>query len=151
MIHPHLLNGITVWGNAFDKHLKRLATLQNKAVTLISGAQWHDHVTPSYLKLQILKLNDLYSYEVAKLMRKHTRKTLPIGLSTFFAPVKTIHTRGTRLASSELIFTSPDTNLKNYKKALTRILPLYVMIDKLQQNFTKMHEFSWIRGQKKLC
>ena len=39
MIHPHLLYGITVWGNAFDKHLKRLATLQNKAVKLISGAQ----------------------------------------------------------------------------------------------------------------
>ena len=59
MIHPHLLYGITVWGNAFDKHLKRLATLQNKAVKLISGAQWCDHVTPSYLKLQILKLNEL--------------------------------------------------------------------------------------------
>ena len=32
MIHPHLLYAITVWGNAFDKHSKRLATLQNKAV-----------------------------------------------------------------------------------------------------------------------
>ena len=102
MIHPHLLYGITVWGNAFDKHLKRLATLQNKAVKLISGAQWRDHVTPSYLKLQILKLNDLYLYEVAKLMHNHSRKKLPTSLSTFFAPVKTIHTRSTRLASSEL-------------------------------------------------
>ena len=55
MIHLHLLYGVTVWGNTFDKHLKRLATLQNKAVKLISGAQWRDHVTPSYLKLQILK------------------------------------------------------------------------------------------------
>ena len=102
MIHPHLLYGITVWGNAFDKHLKRLATLQNKAVKLISGAQWRDHVTPTYLKLQILKLNDLYLYEVAKLMHKHTRKKLPTSFSTFFAPVKAIHTRSTRLASSEL-------------------------------------------------
>ena len=31
---------------------------------------------------------------------------------------------------------------------LTRILPLYVMIVKLRQNFTKMREFSWIRDQK---
>ena len=62
MIHPRLLYGITVWENAFDKHLKRFATLQNKAVKLISGAQWHDHITPSYLKLQIFKLNDLYSH-----------------------------------------------------------------------------------------
>ena len=95
-------NGITVWGNAFDKHLKRLATPQNKAVKLISGAQWRDHVTPSYLKLQILKLNDLYLYEVAKLTHMHTHKKLPTNLSTFFAPVKAIHTRSTRLASSKL-------------------------------------------------
>ena len=53
MIHPHLVYGITVWGNAFDKHLIRLATTQNKAVKLISEAQWRDHVTPSYLKLQV--------------------------------------------------------------------------------------------------
>ena len=35
-------------------------------------------------------------------MHKHTRKKLPTSLSTFFAPVKAIHTRSTRLASSEL-------------------------------------------------
>ena len=39
MIHPHLLYGITVRGNVFDKLLKRLATLQTKAAKLISGAQ----------------------------------------------------------------------------------------------------------------
>ena len=35
-------------------------------------------------------------------MHKHTRKKLPVNLCTFFAPVKAIHTRSTRLASSEL-------------------------------------------------
>ena len=100
MIHSRLLYRITVRGNAFDKHLKILATLQNKAVKLISGTQWRDHVL--HLKLQLLKLNDLYFYEVAKLMHKHKQKILPMALSTFFAPVKAIHTRSTRLASSEL-------------------------------------------------
>ena len=38
MIHLHLLYETTIWGNAFDKHLIRLATLQNKAVKPISGA-----------------------------------------------------------------------------------------------------------------
>ena len=40
---------------------------------------------------------------------------------------------------------------KTKRPFLTRILPLYVMIVKLRQNFTKMREFSWIRDQKKLC
>ena len=34
--------------------------------------------------------------------------------------------------------------------ALTRILPLYVMIFKLRQNFKKRREFSWISGEKKM-
>ena len=33
----------------------------------------------------------------------------------------------------------------------TRILPLYLRIVKLRQNFTKMCEFSQIRDEKKLC
>ena len=99
MIHPHLLYGITVRGNAFEKHLKRLDTLQNKAVKLISGAQWRDHVTPSYLKLLIRY--DLYLYEVGKLMHKHTHKKLPLSLFTFFTPIKAVRTQSTRLASSK--------------------------------------------------
>ena len=59
VIYPHLLYGITVWGNSFDKHLKTLGTLRNKAVKLISAAQWLDHVAPPDLKVQILKLNNL--------------------------------------------------------------------------------------------
>ena len=35
-----------------------------------------------------------------------------------------------------------------YANALTRILPLHVMIVKLRQNFPKMREFSRIREQK---
>ena len=53
------------------------------------------------LKLQILKLNDLYLYEVAKLMHKHTREITHESFH-ILAPVKAIHTRRTRLASSEL-------------------------------------------------
>ena len=46
------------------------------------------------MKLQILKLIDLYSYEVnAKLMHKHTRNKLRLSLFTFFVPDKAIHTK----------------------------------------------------------
>ena len=118
MIHSHLLYGITVWRNAFDKYLKRLATFQNKAVKLISGAQWRDHVTPSYLKLQILKLNGLYLYEVAKLMYKHTRKKLPI---------RSIHILCPGLS---------DTHTK-YSFSIIRIksLPAQIQISKITKKF----------------
>jgi len=60
MVHPHLLYGIAIWGNTHDKYLKKLVTLQNKAVKLIGRANWRDNATPYYKKLQILKLKDIY-------------------------------------------------------------------------------------------
>jgi len=39
-MHPHLLYGISIWGNTHNKLLNRLATLQNKAVKIIAGAQF---------------------------------------------------------------------------------------------------------------
>ena len=32
MIHPHLLCGITIWGTTFKSYLKRLSSLQNRAI-----------------------------------------------------------------------------------------------------------------------
>ena len=96
------LYGIVIWGSTHDNHLKRLIIFQNKAVKIVAGGQRHDHVTPFYHRLQILKLKDLYKYEVAKLMHKNSRKKLPNRLNCHFTPVKAIHTRTTRLALSEL-------------------------------------------------
>jgi len=102
MVHPHLLHGISIWGNTHNKHLNRLASLQNKAVKIIIGAQWQDQATPYYAQLRIRKLHELYVYEVAKLMHKRFSKKLPLNLTHFFVSINRIHTRTTRLSSSDL-------------------------------------------------
>jgi len=56
MVHPHLLYDIAIWGNTYDKYLKKQVTLRNKAVKLIGGANWQDNAIPHYKKSQILKL-----------------------------------------------------------------------------------------------
>jgi len=75
LIHPHLQQGITIWINTYDKYLKRLIELQNKALKIVAGGRWHDHATPYYKQLQILKLKDLYVHEVAKLMHQYAQKS----------------------------------------------------------------------------
>ena len=92
MVHSQLLHGIVIWGNTHDNHLKRLIIFQNKAVKIVAGGQRNDHVTPFYHRLQILKLKDLYKYEVAKLMHKNSQKKLLNRLNCYFTPVKAIHT-----------------------------------------------------------
>ena len=56
MIHPHLLYGITIWGNTYEKYLKRLRTLQNKAVKVLGCGRWQDHASAYYSQLKYLKI-----------------------------------------------------------------------------------------------
>ena len=51
-------------------------------------------------------------------MHKHTRKKLPMSLSSFFAPVKAIHTQSNGLASSELNLYLPTYKSQKLQKVL---------------------------------
>ena len=95
MIHPHLLYGIVIWGTTFKSYLKRLSSLQNRAIKQIVIGR--ATLIPVMLSLT-LKLNDLYTHEIAKLMFKYAHTTTPIAFFSF-TPVISIHTQTTRLAS----------------------------------------------------
>ena len=99
MVHSHLLYDIVIWGKTYDNHFKKLYILQNKAVKIVAGEQWQDHVTPFYHLLQILKLKSLYGYEVAKLIHKNSWKKLPSRLKFHLIPVGAILTKTTSLAT----------------------------------------------------
>ena len=46
LVNSHLLHGLTVWGGISKTPLDKLNTLQNKAVKIVAGAIYLDHVTP---------------------------------------------------------------------------------------------------------
>ena len=96
LVHPHLLFGLPVWGSTFTTSLNKLQTLQNKAIRIITNSDIRTPITPKYYELGILKLSDLYTYEIAKLMHQHSRHTLPLPLSSLFNKTSTIHSRHTR-------------------------------------------------------
>ena len=99
-IHPHLLYGIVSWGSTFKTYLGKLSVLQNKALRIIAGGNWLDNATQYYAKLNDLKLDDLYKFEIAKLMHQLVNNKLPQQFYLFLVtPIKVIHTRTTRLAS----------------------------------------------------
>jgi len=76
-VSPSLVVWYCNWGSTYKIYLKKLVTLQIKAIKLISGANRRDNASPYYKKVHILKPNEIYNYEVAKLMRLSTRKKLP--------------------------------------------------------------------------
>jgi len=46
MVHTHLLYGIAIWGNTFEKYLKKNSNAPSKAVKLIGGVNWRNKSTP---------------------------------------------------------------------------------------------------------
>ena len=59
MVHSHLLYGLIVWRSTISSNLKKLNSIQNKAVKLIGGRNYLNKATPYYSKLNIIKLLDL--------------------------------------------------------------------------------------------
>ena len=78
MIHSHLSYCISSWGSASKTTLNPLDMLQKRAVRIITHSKSKAHTKPLFHKLQILKLQDLYTLEIAKLMHRLHNNSLNI-------------------------------------------------------------------------
>lgn len=103
LVHTHLLYALPIWASTYDTYLNSLKKLQNKALRIIMSKKIRDKITPLYYKLGILKLNDLYTFEIAKLMHQYENKKLPIQLQNYFSYTSTIHEHSTRGLTSNSI------------------------------------------------
>ena len=97
-IHPHLLYGLIVWGSTYLT-LNSLSSLQNKVIRTLSGNKYFDRVTPIHLKLKILKLPDLYKFEVAISSITLREQTSP-SLSNMLIETHKITSRATRSSNN---------------------------------------------------
>ena len=70
-----------------------------------------------YSQLSILKLEDLNTYEVAKLIHKYPQNKLLKALTSFFTPVNAILSRTTRLVSSRLNQSLPFYRTEKLKRS----------------------------------
>ena len=95
----HLLYGLPIWGSTYESYINKLQVLQNKAIRIITNSHWQSPITPQYRKLKVLKIADLYTYEIAKLMHQHSKNMLPTCFSNFFCPLSEVHERQTRSTS----------------------------------------------------
>lgn len=96
LFHSHLTYGIILWGSTWEKHLDRVRSLQNKAIKLICLANRRDRVNPLYYNLKILKIDDIYRFEVGILMHKFYNNTLPDIFADYFTPISEHHSHFTR-------------------------------------------------------
>ena len=103
-IQPHLLFGIVLWGSTCSSYLSKLQTIQNKTICIISNCNGRIFITPYCHKLEILKIAELYKFEIAKIMHRHLKQVLPLEISNQFKPLSSIHNQITRSVSMSHLY-----------------------------------------------
>ena len=96
LIHSHLSFGHPIWGSTYPTYIQKLQRLQNKAFSVISNASRKTSV--------VLKLADLYNYEIAKIMHQFSKQTLPSHLNCLFHPLFTVQERCTRSQTKQNLY-----------------------------------------------
>ena len=96
IIPSHLQYGLITWSSTFKNYLKKLSTLQNKAVKIVVGSKYYDRATQFYAKLLILKLVDMVFFEKALFVFKFKMKILPDKFSKYLTKASRVYEKFTR-------------------------------------------------------
>ena len=96
LIHSHLTYGITLWGATFKTHLNCLQVLQKKAIRSIYNANYNAHTLPLFTESKVLRLDELYEYELGKYMYGVQKKLVPAPLINIYIRNIAIHHHHTR-------------------------------------------------------
>ena len=115
LIHSHLLYGLPVWASTCKTYLSKIKVLQNKAISIISEIPHKERVSPYYYKLQILKLDDLYQFELAKIMHQYTHNKLPIRFCNYFTYSCNSYSYSTRNSSKDHLLLPRFTTTRTQK------------------------------------
>ena len=82
LVYSHLIYAIEVWGAAFKTELNKLVVLQKRAVRLMTykdNFPLHpgplSHTEHIFHNLMILKIEDIYKFQVCKFIFKTIKKT----------------------------------------------------------------------------
>ena len=101
LILPYLNYGILAWGNTQQTSLNRLLLLQKKSLRIIYNSAICSHADPLFIDSKLLKIGDLYQFNLGQFMYNYNRETLPHVFNDMFPKNQSIHSYPTR-RSNEL-------------------------------------------------
>ena len=96
LVLPHISYAIVSWGNVKSREISRFKLLQKKAVRLITNSKYNSHTNPIFRKLNLLKLDDIYTLQCTKLLLKYKQCILPQYHSEQLETTNRIHHHFTR-------------------------------------------------------
>jgi hypothetical protein len=100
LVKTHLQYAILCWGSANKTTLQPLRVIQNRVMMHLDRAPRFTRLDNIYLNHRILKLDDLYKFELGKFMHQFYNGKLPISFAGYFQDVASSHHHYTRSATN---------------------------------------------------
>ena len=69
-IYPYLIYNVEVWGSTYQTHLVPLIIQHKRVIRTITNSRSRDHTTPLFCKLNLLKFQDIYKFQICVKMFK---------------------------------------------------------------------------------
>ena len=101
IFHQHLQYGIAAWGFTSAANLKRIDTLQRKAIRLLSRSKLSENLDPVHKALRIMKPSDVRDFEIAKFMHRLKSNRTSEVFAPLFQETDEVHNHGTRQSSQK--------------------------------------------------
>ena len=106
LVYSHLSYGIQAWGSACPTELKKIKTLQNKAVRIMSGNKYYQtygepavplpSADPLYKSLDILKFDDIFRLNISSFIYQTLDGESPPIFNEWFTYSHDVHFHATR-------------------------------------------------------
>ena len=113
LIYPYFHYCNVVWVSTYKTNLRRLVTLQKRAVRIINNSNFDAHTDPIFKELSILKFNDIHLLQLGQFMYSYKSSSLPLKFSNKFLQNIQFHNYNTR-NSHALHLPTVEQTLKNF-------------------------------------
>ena len=151
LISPYVNYGILAWGNTSTLLLDSLFLIQKRAIRIVNNAGYLSHTNELFAKNKILKISDLFYYNVGIFMFKFSNGELPDVFSRMFTRNDAFHNYPTRqhdafhlprtrtiFAKKTIMFTGP-MFWNNLPQELTRCIKISSFKCKLKQHLLRTY------------
>ena len=115
LVYPYLTYCSTIWSGTTKSNLNRLEVLQKRAVRIIAMTNARTRTSPIFARLNLLKLNDIFTLNIATFTYRCRNSLLPSCFEDFYIINQSVHNYNTRHATD---IRTDHVRTSQYKRSL---------------------------------
>ena len=96
LFQSYVVYGSTVWSFTSQENMKKIFILQKKCMRLLTFSDYHEHVSPIFKSLKVLKLQDIIKFSILKLIYFYFNDQLPLQVKNIFIKNESVNPYNTR-------------------------------------------------------